>query len=228
MASSKFLLWDIDGTLIRGARHAAEAFWAVLHEVYELDTDILRISTGGKTDPQIVRETLLLRNLAHEAISERMPAFQRAYLAAAHQIAPQMRESIEVLPGVRAALDRLAPRVIHSLLTGNFLETARLKLDAAGLSRWFAWEYGAFGSDHEHRAELVPIALERVAAVGAFDRRDVVVIGDTPNDIACARAAGVRVIAVATGSFDQAALADADAVLPNLNDLDALETAIFD
>jgi phosphoglycolate phosphatase len=224
---SKFLLWDIDGTLIRGARHAAEAFKAVLREVYELDSDILRISTAGKTDPQIVRETLLLHNLAHEAISERMPAFQRAYLAAAHEVAPLMRESIEVLPGVPAALGQLAPRVLHSLLTGNFLETARLKLDAAGLSRWFAWEYGAFGSDHEQRAELVPIALERVAAAGAFDRRDVVVIGDTPNDIACARAAGVRVVAVATGSFDQAALAEADAVLPNLNDLDALETAIF-
>ncbi|HYF63126.1 MAG TPA: HAD family hydrolase [Herpetosiphonaceae bacterium] len=227
MASNKFLLWDIDGTLIRGARHAAEAFKKVLREVYELDSEIMRIATAGKTDPQIVRETLLQHNLAHDAISERLPAFQRAYLEAARQIAPQMRDAIEVLPGVHAALDRLAPRAIHSLLTGNFLETARLKLDAAGLSRWFAWEYGAFGSDHEHRAELVPIAMERAAAAGAFDRSDVVVIGDTPNDIACARAAGVRVVAVATGQFDQAALGEADAVLPNLNDADALERAIF-
>lgn len=225
---NKFLLWDIDGTLIRGARHAAEAFKAVLREVYELDTEILRIATAGKTDPQIVRETLLKHNLEHAAIDERLPLFQRAYLEAARQIAPQMRDAIEVLPGVHAALDRLAPRAIHSLLTGNFLETARLKLDAAGLSRWFAWEYGAFGSDHEHRVELVPIAMERVAAAGRFERGDVVVIGDTPNDIACARAAEVRVIAVATGSFDEAALGEADVVLPNLNDLDALERAIFD
>lgn len=227
---SKLILWDIDGTLIRGGRQAAVAFHAALRRVYELPAEIARISYGGKTDCQIVRETLLLHNLDHEAITARIPAFQSAYLHEFSLITAQLRAEIQVLPGVQALLQHLAPHVTHSLLTGNFVDTARLKLDAANLSEWFDWECGAFGSDHEHRDALVPVALERARQRGVVVAPpDVIVIGDTPNDIACARAGGVQVIAVATGSFDRATLAEyqPDVLLDDLTDLALVQTAIL-
>ena len=223
---SKLILWDIDGTLIHGARQAAQAFHVALRSVYELDTEIKRISYAGKTDPQIVRETLLLHDLDHDHITSRLPQFQTAYLHEIGLLAAQLRADVQVLPGVRETLAALAPATVHSLLTGNFITSARLKLDAAELSHWFDWDCGAFGSDHEHRNSLVPIALARANNAGyAFAPADVVVIGDTPNDIACARAGGVRVIAVATGSFDRAALGEADVVLADLCDVEAVKRA---
>jgi phosphoglycolate phosphatase-like HAD superfamily hydrolase len=227
---SKLILWDIDGTLIRGARQAVVAFHAALRRVYELPPTIARISYGGKTDAQIVRETMLLHALDHPEITSRIPAFQAAYLDEWQHIAERLRAEVEVLPGVRAALQRLAPHATNSLLTGNFVATARLKLEAADLSGWFDWSCGAFGSDHEQRNELVPIALQRARDAGMqVDAEHVVVVGDTPNDIACARAGGVRVLAVATGTFDRATLAShaPDALLDNLSDTEAVWRAIW-
>jgi phosphoglycolate phosphatase-like HAD superfamily hydrolase len=97
-----------------------------------------------------------------------------------------------------------------SLVTGNFERIARLKLARAGIGDWFPAGQGAFGSDSEHRDELPPIARARA---GDWPRERTVVIGDTPRDIACARADGLRVVAVATGPFGVSELADADAVI---------------
>ena len=110
------------------------------------------------------------------------------------------------------ALPRLAARpdaFRFSLVTGNFERIARLKLARAGIGDWFPEGQGAFGSDAEDRELLPPIARARA---GDWPRERTVVIGDTPRDIACARADGLRVIAVATGPFAVEALADADAV----------------
>jgi phosphoglycolate phosphatase-like HAD superfamily hydrolase len=103
---------------------------------------------------------------------------------------------------------------VLSLVTGNLEPVARLKLERAGVGGYFAHGQGAFGSDSEDRNELVPIARTR-AALPAWPRERTVVIGDTPRDIACARADGVRVVAVGTGPFGVEALADADAVVDN-------------
>ena len=134
--------------------------------------------------------------------------------------------SDRVAPGVRELLPALAGRsgaFRLSLVTGNLEAIARVKLARAGLGGWFEPGQGGFGSDHHARAELPPIARRRA---GDWPRERTVVIGDTPRDIACARADGVRVVAVATGPFTLEALADADAVvddaralLPVLEDL---------
>ena len=108
-------------------------------------------------------------------------------------------------------------------MTGNYERVARLKLARAGIGGWFAEGQGGFGSDAEEREALPPIARERA---GGWPRERTIVIGDTPRDIACARADGLRVVAVATGPYPVEALADADAVvdsapalLPVLRDL---------
>jgi phosphoglycolate phosphatase-like HAD superfamily hydrolase len=123
--------------------------------------------------------------------------------------------SRRVAPGVPELLDALAARPDEfrlSLVTGNLEPVARLKLERAGIGHHFPAGQGGFGSDHESRAELPPIARAR-AADPAWPRERTVVIGDTPRDIACARADRVRVAAVATGPFAIAALAEADAVV---------------
>jgi phosphoglycolate phosphatase len=123
--------------------------------------------------------------------------------------------SARVAPGVPELLDALAVRPDEfrlSLVTGNLEPVARLKLDRAGIGHHFPVGQGAFGSDHESRAELPPLARAR-ASDPPWPRQRTVVIGDTPRDIACARADGVRVAAVGTGPFAVEALADADAVV---------------
>ena len=134
--------------------------------------------------------------------------------------------SPRVAPGVPQVLATLGERpdaFRFSLVTGNYERVARLKLARAGIGSWFPEGQGGFGSDAEEREALPPIARARA---GGWARERTIVIGDTPRDIACARADGLRVLAVATGPYAVEALADADAVvdsaealLPVLEDL---------
>jgi phosphoglycolate phosphatase-like HAD superfamily hydrolase len=117
----------------------------------------------------------------------------------------EVLEALEARDGVRLAV-----------LTGNLEPIAHLKLARAGLGRFFESGQGGFGSDREDRTELPAIARARA---GDYPRAQTVVIGDTPRDIACARADGVRCIAVATGPFTAAQLADADVVLESAHEL---------
>jgi phosphoglycolate phosphatase-like HAD superfamily hydrolase len=137
-----------------------------------------------------------------------------------------------VLDGVGAALRRLATApVVQSVLTGNLLPIARFKLDLLGLITYLDLDAGAYGSDHHLRTNLVPIAAARAERRYGrpFAQRDVVVIGDTPNDIDCGRAAGARTVAVATGPFgvDDLRAHGADVVLPSLADTETVLEAIL-
>jgi phosphoglycolate phosphatase-like HAD superfamily hydrolase len=126
------------------------------------------------------------------------------------------------LPGVRAVLDHYRDRddTVLALLTGNYGPSARLKLEPLGL--WDYFQCGAFGDDAPDRNGLVPIAIARAQACGhaSVDTRWAVVIGDTPHDVRCAAAHGVRSLGVATGgcAIDVLRDAGADAVLPDLSD----------
>jgi phosphoglycolate phosphatase len=117
------------------------------------------------------------------------------------------------------------------LLTGNLAPVARLKLRMMSLVEFFDFESGAYGSDSPRRTDLPLIAAERAARRygRVFAGPDIVIVGDTPNDIACARAVGARAVAVATGPFsvDELRLHAPDAVLPDLTDTGAALTAIL-
>ena len=129
------------------------------------------------------------------------------------------------MPGVRTLLARLETRADLScaLLTGNFARAARIKLEHFDLWRFFT--FGAYGEDAPERDQLVPIAVDRARQhdVNVQSATQVVVVGDTPLDVRCAAVAGARSVAVATGSFDEASLAEqgATAVLPDLTDTKA-------
>jgi phosphoglycolate phosphatase-like HAD superfamily hydrolase len=146
------------------------------------------------------------------AIDARADEVAAAAVAAYEELCPADLSAF-VAPGIAAALDALAadPAVYRqALVTGNLEPIARRKLASAGIGHHFAAGQGGFGSDAEDRSELPAVARARA---GGWARERTVVIGDTPRDIACARADGVRVIAIATGPFPPEALADADAVV---------------
>jgi phosphoglycolate phosphatase-like HAD superfamily hydrolase len=231
----RLVLWDVDGTLVLyggiGRQAFADAFVAFAGRAGR-DLDELMIPTAGRTDPEIALEFLARHGVADG--EARLDAFHAALVAALATRAEQMRERGRVPPGVERALEavRRQPGVAQSLLTGNVEANAVLKLASVGLDGYVDFEIGAYGSDHRDRARLVEVA--RAKAMAKFgvelDRRAVVIIGDTPLDVAAGRAGGARVIAVATGHHDVEALraTGADAVFEDLADTEAVVRAILD
>lgn len=152
-----------------------------------------------------------------------VPAFQqRYYRLLSEELRDLPASAPGILPGVRPLLDALAAArgCTTALLTGNYAATARLKLDRFGL--WDYFSFGAFGDDEAERNRLVAVALERARLFGVppVAPRDVVVVGDTPRDVACGAINGTRTLAVATGSYDVETLreAGADLAVQDLSD----------
>jgi phosphoglycolate phosphatase len=226
------LLFDVDGTLVAGAARAhAEALWDALHEVHGIDAARVRsaVSPAGRTDGEIARMLLVAAGVSATRIDERADDVRAACCERyAHLCPPDLSD--KVIPGIPALLEQLCERddVVLSLVTGNFEPIGRMKLLRAGLGRFFAAGQGAFGSDDEDRTVLPGVARRRAGSDGiAFPRERTIVIGDTPRDICCARADGVGCIAVTTGPYGTAELADADAVARDPAQLgELLSTAI--
>jgi phosphoglycolate phosphatase-like HAD superfamily hydrolase len=208
------VLWDIDGTLLQRASEAhARALIRALREVHGdhlRPEDVRGVQAAGNTDGAIARDLLLGCGVAAEAIDRSVQAVARACAAAYEDLCPSDLSG-HVAPGIAELLPEVAgdERFKSSLVTGNFEPVARLKLARAGIGGYFEPGQGGFGTDAEARAELPPLARARA---GDWPRERTVVIGDTPNDIACARADGLRVIAVTTGPFGAEDLAAADHV----------------
>jgi phosphoglycolate phosphatase len=221
------LLFDIDGTLLVGAADAhRQALHAALCEVHGIDTDEVgkTLSPAGRTDGEIARLLLLDVGVSAQRIDERVAEVREvccrefARLCPAdlsHTVAPGM---VELLAWLSAREDTLL-----SLVTGNYEPVARTKLSRAGLGARFPPGQGAFGSDSEDRAALPGVARRRAGSGGLSHRRErTVLIGDTPRDIACAHADGVRCFAVTTGPCGPEDLGAADAVAPDPAALRAL------
>lgn len=228
----RLVLWDVDGTLMNSTRAVREARRRALVSVYQIEGEIRRVAGGGMTDPQLTLETLALHGWTEAAALEHLDVFRDAYLAGLEEARATLAQDLQVLPGVTDTIERLhALGVTQSLLTGNYEPAARLKVGAAGLDCRLDLEVGAFGSDNRDRLCLVPVALEKARRLrdASLSAEDIVVIGDSPRDIACARAGGARAIAVATGPHPASELAEhhPDAVLESLQDTDAAVAAIL-
>jgi phosphoglycolate phosphatase len=211
------VLFDIDGTLVRraSAEHAA-AVNAALHDVYGVvDAAGVRVDAAGRTDVEIARRILLLTGVDARKVDAGLDDFRAAAARHYARLVPADLSST-VAPGIAALLESLAARPDRrlSLVTGNLEPIARLKLKAAGLGHFFARGQGGFGSDDEDRTQLPAVARARAAGTGRepWPRERTVLVGDTPRDIACARADGVRCIAVTTGPFGADQLGKADAI----------------
>jgi phosphoglycolate phosphatase len=212
------LLWDIDGTLLlKASLEHAEAIHAAIRRVYGVEIPDTRVEAAGRTDFAIARSILALADVSAARVDERLGELRAV---AVEEYARRVPKDLgaRVAPYVPEVLDELAarPGIRHSLVTGNLEPIARMKLRAAGIGHHFARGQGGFGSDAEDRAELPGIARARA---GNHPAADTIVIGDTPRDIACARADGVGVIAVATGPYRADQLTAADVVCRDVREV---------
>jgi len=209
------VLFDIDGTLLSAGGAGRRSIEIAIEEVLgsrEGSVSLHSVEFAGRTDPWIVQAALAGFGLA---VDDQMVAeVLRRY--ASHlpgQLA--IATAFQVLPDALTILSALSKRndIVLGLGTGNTEPAAYAKLARGGLDSFFA--FGGFGSDHTDRAELLRVGLERglQRAGVAPGAADVVVVGDTPHDIAAAKAIGARCIAVATGSYDAHALRAAGAAL---------------
>ncbi len=216
----RLILFDIDGTLLKGGPRLRYWFGESLATVYGQAGDIDGHSFSGKTDPQIVTELMSGAGVPEDQILELLPDVKEVYLR-------RLREELtvadmELLPDVVSVLTRLgeAPDVTLGLLTGNWERGARSKLSCFDLNRFFP--FGAFGDDQADRTHLPPVALQRASRASSrrFTPRETLIVGDSLLDVACARAHGMRVAAVATGYTPQEELqaTGADWVLTDLGE----------
>lgn len=225
----RLILWDVDGTLLSTDGIAAEAMRQAMREVVGPSAPMARTSYAGKTDWQIIRESL--PSLDPAEVAERLHEFAAAYHGrlVAQRAALVARST--VFPGVSAALEALSGRARQAPLTGNIAAVARLKLECVGLLALLDVEAGAYGDDHHRRPELVPVAAARAAARYGrpFAGPHIVVVGDTPHDIECGKLNGARTVAVATGPYplDELLSHEPDAALPDLADTGRVVAAIL-
>jgi phosphoglycolate phosphatase-like HAD superfamily hydrolase len=222
----RLLLWDVDGTLLQAGELGAAVFDVAL-ELATGQRPTGRVRMSGKTDPEIVGEYLAAMDIDEPDLVAHVLRHSEELLAEA-AAAGQLTAGGHACPGIADVLGRLAedPRVISTLLTGNIEPNAVVKVAAFGLDRWLDLTIGAYGSDATDRNLLVPVALRRLSTRHGIDLApgDAWVIGDTPRDLACARAAGARCLLVATGRYrlDELTGLDADAVLEDLCDVPAV------
>lgn len=231
MKPRTLVLFDIDGTLVLTGGAGLRALNRACEELVGHADALDGVPLAGRTDWIILQDAL--GRIGRQLDATLFDALRLRYLA-------HLREEIQrpgrgtkgVLPGVRGLLDRLHVRsdVLLGLVTGNFEAGARIKLGYFGL-----WEYfrcGAFGDDASDRNALVPVAVSRAGrcGMGPATARNVLVVGDTPHDVACARAAGAMPVGVATGGYsvDELRASGADIVFPDLSDAAAFAALVDD
>jgi len=201
----KLLLFDIDGTLLLTGRAGEHALRVALRERFGVEDDLSAISFAGSTDGAIVKQMFEANAIPHtpENVADLLDGYAR------HLALELPKREGRILPGIVELLDALRRRedCVLGLLTGNIERGAELKLSHYGV--WEYFEFGAFADDHVDRNKLGPVAHARAAEKHGttFEGRDVFVLGDTPRDIDCARAAGFVAVAIATGSYSKDELA---------------------
>jgi phosphoglycolate phosphatase len=236
------VLWDVDGTLLNAGGVGGDLYEIVFLQLFGRSLEGFA-PMAGRTDRAIILETLELAGIREPR------RYVDPFIAGLSAQAPSVRETVAIrghaLPGAAAALAALASartaatdgragRVRQSVLTGNIRPVAEVKLSALGLREALDLCIGAYGDDHEVRAELVHVARRRAEAVhgrlpGDFSGTSTVLVGDTPLDIEAALTAGARAVGVATGGYPAADLmaAGAHAVLPDLTDTGLVMRALF-
>lgn len=217
------ILFDIDGTLVDTGGAGRRAMRRAFAELYQRPDACDGIAFGGRTDGWIFGEAARAIGATLDAVA--WDALVAAYLVALEDEVARS-ERYRVHDGAIAAIDHAESLGLAvGLGTGNVQDGARVKLRRAGLDVRFA--FGGFGCDATERPAVLRAGAERGAArLGvALAECRVVVLGDTPHDLAAARAIGATSVAVTTGPFDAEALraAGADVVVDRLDAPAALD-----
>lgn len=223
----RILLWDIDGTLIRSVKAGAYKDYTipVLEEIFGTAGRLAEMQVSGMTDLQIVYQALSHEGFTQDDVFARIQILGARLTEEARKVTSNGMKFFELLPGVREALQALAdhPRYQSALVTGNIESMAQLKMQLVGLDQYFTLP-GAFGDESHDRRDLPARAAERIREHLQIDLapEQFIVIGDTPNDIDCARHFGARAVAVGTGRTylrEEIVECKPDVLLPDLSDV---------
>jgi phosphoglycolate phosphatase-like HAD superfamily hydrolase len=218
MARDMRLAWlfDVDGTLLLTGGAAREAFSCAVRDHLGVEDDLGDIGFSGRIEPLILADILAKHGRALDHAEE--ARFWNSVFAHMRRLLRPGRGRL--MPGIPLLLDRIAeqPDWVVGLLTGNMTQMARIKLGHFGLDGRFA--FGGFGEMAPDRDALARALVRRVAREHGVPARRCVVVGDTAHDVSCARAAGARAVAVATGTASAAELAACapDLLLDDLSD----------
>lgn len=225
----KILLWDIDGTLLRSTVEGGykKYFAATMRKVFGSAGTLDELTPSGMTDTQIMYEALRGENYTSERIFAEKPRILEIFKEEMTKVLADKGEPYEILPGVREILRATAEdaRFENALLTGNLSVAAEIKLKTVDLWNYFSESPNAFGEVSHNRNDLAIEAGRLFNEKFQYDflPSQFIVIGDTPNDIACARAFGAKVIAVATGKHETRANLEKhapDIILDDLSETD--------
>ena len=227
LADLRILLWDIDGTLLRSTTQGSYLayFSATMRKVFGSAGDLGKITASGMTDTQIIYEALQSENFAPERIFAETEKLLRVFKTEMTNELADKNAPFAMLDGADEILRETGenPRFVNALLTGNLSVAAEIKLQKVNLWHYFQNAPNAFGEISHQRADLA------IEAGRLFNERydyrfapsQFIVIGDTPNDIAAARAFGAKVLCVETGkNTDRADLEShqPDALVEDLRD----------
>lgn len=219
-SSHKIPLFDVDWTLLKGGNPAhLDAFDYALHSVYKLppQASIRNHLHEGKIDSQILMEIAQKYGVSESKAREKV---EGAMIAVVDYFMKHINEGhYEIMPGVKQLLEELKSLDIPiGILTGNIEEIGWEKMRQAGIRDYFT--FGAFGSLAFKRVDLIPIAKERLEEILNINipLENFVIIGDSPLDIACAKAGNIQVIAVSTGDYKKHHLSEADLVVESLKE----------
>jgi phosphoglycolate phosphatase len=218
MAETMRLAWlfDIDGTLLTTGGAAREAFALAVRDVLGREDPLRDIDFAGRIEPLILADIL-----AKHGVEPRDGVAERFWDAVIEHMGRVLRPGRgRLMAGVPELLDVIGhePRWVPTLLTGNMTRMARVKLRHYGIERRFAM--GAYGEEAASRDDLARLAVGRIGERHGVPPRRCIVVGDTIHDVGCARAAGARAVAVATGFTPRAALEarEPDLLLDDLRD----------
>jgi phosphoglycolate phosphatase-like HAD superfamily hydrolase len=220
----RLILFDIDGTLLHCGGQTRALLGEALEKTYQTAGGLDRYDFAGKTDDQIVFDSLAPSGLGERAIAAGLPAAKERYFRALEERLD--RSGMTLMKGVVETLESLLahPAAKLGLLTGNWEKAARIKLSHWDLNRFF--RVGAFGDGRRDRNLLPPVALARATRHfgSCFHPADAIIVGDTLLDVSCARAHGIGSLAVATGraGIEELVAAGADWVFPSLADASRL------
>ena len=223
--SKPLLLFDVDGTLIKTGGAGMRAMHHVVRQLFGQGFTLKGIQVSGHLDPLIFAEAAAMNGLSNDPLHHK--AFRDHYLVQLEANLEAAGKEVRTLQGINETLAILRKRtdVVLGLLTGNYTRAVPIKLRAVGIDmEWFS--VTAFGDEAASRAGLVALAMDKYQSIYGQRVKNqwVVVIGDTPRDVACAKAHGCVSFAVATGSYriDDLRKAGADVVVKDLSDSNPL------
>lgn len=226
-AKKRLALFDVDGTLVKQWSNVPSQSGLQIKKYFNLDSGGLTLHGDGMTDCQILVEKLKLLGVKNPESDPRLGVALSGYAAITKETMKKFK--IEPIPGAERLIKLLLNKgVTLGLLTGNTPGRAKVKLESVGL--WQYFKIGAFGDATTKRSELVQIAINEAKRELdiSFDRADVFIIGDTVRDVQCAKEAGVKSIAVATGKQSLGLLSaeNPDFTFKDFSDIESMANAI--